>query len=86
MRSNRPTTNHRIFTNDDVQSATDDEDQNQDWISAGASPSSSDPEKRGRIGEVASGLAKVSQRLTEKEVASQALGKLDEIQFPSRDR
>jgi len=85
LRGNKPTATQRIFTNDDVQSATD-EDRIQDWIKAGASPSSSDPTKWRTIREKAMVLARVSQRLTEKEVVSQALGKLDEIQFPGRDR
>jgi hypothetical protein len=85
MRGNKTATPQRSFTNDDVQSATP-EDRIQDWIRAGANPSSSDPAKWAKIRDKAIVLARVCQRLTEKEVASQALGKLDEVQFPGRDR
>jgi hypothetical protein len=85
IRADKLTTTQHIFTNDDVQSATG-EDRIQDWIRAGASPSSADPAKWGKFREAAIALAKVSQRLTEQEVALQALGKLYEIQFPGRDR
>jgi hypothetical protein len=85
VRGNKPTTTQRIYTNDDLQPATD-EDRIQDWIKASASPASSDPAERRRVREKAVAFARACQRLTEQEVATLALGKLDEVQFPGRDR
>jgi hypothetical protein len=84
-RGNKSVTTQRVFTNDDVNAATA-EDRIHDWIKAGAKSSSSDTEQSRKIGESAMLLARTGQRMTEQEVASMALGKLDEIRFPGRDR
>jgi len=83
LRNKKPVSAERVFTNDDVEAATD-EDRIHDWIKAGGT-SSSDSAQTAQIREKAVALAKVSQHLTEQEVAIMALGALSEIQFPGRD-
>lgn len=82
LRSEKPVSTGRVFTNDDVDAATD-EDRIHDWVKAGGT-SSSAPAQLLEIREKAVALAKVSQRLTEQEVSIMALGALNEIQFPGR--
>lgn len=85
IRSNKPApTTHRTFTNDNVQSATD-EDRIQDWIRAGSATDSSNHADSKEFREKALALARVSQHLTEQEIAAMSLGSLSVIKFPGRD-